>query len=302
MAQRWPKTGLLTPKSVTWAAIGADCALSAGKVTIGIVFGSQAIMADGMHSASDLITDLAVLAGLAISRKPADSDHPYGHRRVTTLVAAFVGAVLLIAAVWIAYNAITSLNRPAKPLRAALPFVLAVAAIPIKEFLYRITTSVGRREGDMSLLANAWHHRTDAFTSVTAALGLAGVLLGGPRWQMLDALTALVLGAFLIVVAVRIIHNSAEELADRAPSAETLAGIQQAVAGTEGVTSFHAFRARQVGGKVEMDIHIQVDPALTVAQGHSIASEVELATMAADTDVISVTVHVEPAGMDDPAG
>jgi len=290
---------LLTSRRVTWFAIVTDLLLSVVKIAAGALFASQAILADGMHSASDLVTDFAVLAGLAISRRPADVDHHYGHRRVTTLVAMFVAGVLLGAGVWIAYAAIMRIKTPGDELRAGLPFCIAVAAVPIKELLYQITRYAGRRENDMSLLANAWHHRTDAMTSVAAALGLLGVLVGGPRWAMLDSLTAVVLAVFLIVVGVRIIRTSADELADRAPSPETLEGIRRAVVGTEGVIGFHAFRARQVGGKVEMDVHVQVDPNLSVGDGHNIASEVRRSVVQADESVVTVIVHVEPAELGD---
>jgi len=285
----------LTARNVTWAAVVIDAALAAGKLLVGIVSGSQAILADSLHGASDLVTDVVVLAGLAISRRPADVDHHYGHRRVSTLIAMSVGAALLAAAGWIAYRAVVSLNAPTSQVRAALPFWIATASIPVKELLYQVTRHVGRRESDLSLMANAWHHRTDALTSVAAAVGLAGVLLSGPEWQKLDALTALVLAAFLVLVAARIIHRSAAELADQAPSPKTLESIRRAVSETEGVKTFHAFRARQTGGKVEMDIHVQVDPALTVGQGHDIASAVRSSVMQADPNVVSVIVHVEPA-------
>ncbi len=292
-------TGLLTPRSVTWSSIIADTVLTICKVAAGLVCASQAILADGLHSASDLITDIAVLAGMKVAQRPADGSHPYGHRRVTTLVAMFVGAVLLAAGGWIIYNAIVNIQRSKDAsISANVPFWIAVAAVPIKELLYQITRYVGRRESDISLLANAWHHRTDAVTSIAAAAGLAGILLGGPSWYILDSLTALVLSAFLLVVATRIILFSASELIDRAPGQEVLSGIERAVSDTDGVRSFHAVRARHVGGKVEMDVHVRVEPDLTVRQGHDIASAVEGAVKQADRDVLKVTVHVEPARED----
>ncbi len=294
MKQDHAEIAWLTPRGVTWAGIVTDGILTLGKIAAGIVCASQAILADGLHSGSDLITDVAVLAGLQVARKPADVEHRYGHRRATTLMALFVGSVLLIAGGWIAYRAVISLQRTPSPVRAGLPFWIAVGAVPIKEILYRITRYVGRRESDLSLLANAWHHRTDAFTSVAAAAGLGGVLLGGPRWQMLDAVTGLVLAAFLVVVALRIVRSGASELMDTAPSEATLKGIEQVVAGTQGVKSFHAFRARRIGGKVEMDVHVQVDPVLTVREGHGVASSVKHAVMNADPSVVAVVVHVEP--------
>ncbi|MHC4294988.1 MAG: cation diffusion facilitator family transporter, partial [Planctomycetota bacterium] len=212
MKQEDSTTNWLTPRSVTWAGIITDATLTAGKIIAGVICASQAIFADGLHSGSDLITDIAVLTGLGVAQKPADGEHRYGHHRATTLVAMFIGAVLLGAGGWIAYRAIVNLHQPSHSLRAGPPFWIALAAIPIKEFLYQITRRVGRRTSDLSLLGNAWHHRTDALTSIAAAVGLGGVLLGGPGWQMLDAVTGLVLAAFLAVIAMRIVLSSASEL------------------------------------------------------------------------------------------
>lgn len=290
---------LLTPRSVTWAGVVSNTILAGAKVATGFFSGSQAIFADGLHSASDLITDVAVLTGLRVAAKPADRDHLYGHRRIMSLVAMFVGAILLAAGCWMGYRAIATLHRPGPAIRANLPFWIALAAVPVKELLYQITRYVGRRESDLSLLANAWHHRTDALTSIVAAAGLGGILLGGPQWAMLDALTSMVLSAFLVVVAVRIIVSSGSELMDIAPSSETLGKIEKTVKQTQGVRSYHAFRARRVGGKVEMDVHIQVEPTLTVIQGHHIASTLKRTIMDADSAVIEVIVHVEPADASD---
>ncbi|MCD6365175.1 MAG: cation diffusion facilitator family transporter, partial [Planctomycetes bacterium] len=144
------------------------------------------------------------------------------------------------------------------------------------------------------LLANAWHHRSDALSSLAAAVGLAAVAVGGRKWAFMDPLTAMVLGTFLLTVAVRIMRTSAAELIDRAPAQKTLDGIELAVARTQGVISYHAVRARQVGGKIAMDIHVQVDPELTVRAGHDIAGAVRRRVMEADSSVIETIVHIEP--------
>jgi len=291
--------GVLGPRGVTLAGMGANVALAAAKIAAGIAFASQAILADGFHSASDLVTDVAVLAGLGRSGRPADYDHPYGHRRISTLVALFVGAALLVTAVGIAYNGIAALRRPGDgSVRPLVPLVVAVASVVIKEGLFRLTRRVGRRAGDLSLRANAWHHRTDAFSSLAAAAGLAGVLAGGPRWHFLDATTAVVLATFVALAAVRIVRESAAELVDRAPDPATRAAIRRAIAATEGVQSFHACRARHVGGDIDMDVHVQVCPTLSVAAGHDIATRVRDEVQAADPRVIQVIVHVEPGEAD----
>lgn len=290
---------LLTPKSVTWGSMSVNFLLAAAKILAGFICRSQTILADGLHSGSDLVTDFAVLAGLRVSDRPADQSHHYGHHRVSTLAALFVGAALIGAAAWIAYDAIRAmhnyLHRHAySDIRAGLPFWLAVASVPIKELAFQLTRHVGKRTSNVSLVANAWHHRTDAFAALAAAAGLGGVLIGGQEWRYLDPLTAIVLTAFLVVVAVRIVASSASELIDRAPDAKVLACIEEVVSRTQGVRSYHGFRARQVGGKVAMDIHIQVDPALTVRQGHDIARAVRQRIVESDSRVIEVVVHIEP--------
>ncbi len=290
-----PRGGLLGGQGVTWIGAVVDALLTIAKLSVGVLARSQALVADGLHSASDIVTDAAVLAGLKVSRKPADEDHHYGHRRFSTLVGMFVGVVLVLAGVWIAYNALQALRGPAPGVENPLAFYVALGAVPVKEALYHLTRLAGRREQDISLQANAWHHRTDALTSVAAAAGLAGATFGGPAWAFLDPLTAILLSAFLLFVAVRIMRTSASELVDSAPSEATLRAIEQAVAETEGVQSYHAFRARQIGGHVEMDIHVQVDPELSVREGHDIATDVRNRVQAADPDVTEAIVHIEPA-------
>ncbi|MDP6636575.1 MAG: cation diffusion facilitator family transporter [Phycisphaerae bacterium] len=285
----------LTANGVTWVGLVCNVLLAAGKITAGLVFASQAILADGLHGASDMITDLVVLLGLNASNRAADGCHPYGHRRVGTLVAMFVGAALLAAATIIVLGALGSLRQGTCPVVSVVPFMLAVITIPVKELLFRITRCVGQRDDNIALQANAWHHRSDAVTSVAAAIGLAGVALGGRQWAFLDSLTGIVLAAFLVVVSVRIMYQSAGELVDRAPGQATLDGIREVLRRTEGVRDFHALRARQIGGKVAMDVHILVDPDLTVAQGHEIASTLKHHIMTTDRRVVEAVVHVEPA-------
>jgi len=290
---------LLTGEGVTVLSLAVNGALTAVKVAAGLIFSSQTIIADGLHSGSDLITDVAVLAGLRVSNRPPDQCHRYGHYRISTLVAMLLGAVLMGAAALIAYKALMRLHGPDGQLRAAFPFWVAIASVPIKEGLFRLTRLVGKRTRNLSLLANAWHHRTDALSSLAAAVGLAGVLIGGQDWHFLDAVTALLLSAFLLLVAVRIMGSSASELIDRAPDSKTLSVIEAAVARTPGVRGYHAFRARHVGGKVETDIHIQVDPDLTIRSGHEIAGAVKRKVMQADPNVVEVIVHIEPAEPDE---
>ena len=290
----------LSPRAVTWVGLVANVALSAAKMAAGAACASQAIFADGLHSLSDCATDIAVLAGIRISRRPADEGHPYGHRRAVTLVTALLGLVLLGAAVLVGVQAIfTFAEKHPNGIRPAVPLAMAIASVVIKEVLYRITVRIGRKAGDMSVVANAWHHRSDAFSSIAAAAGLTAVLIGGPKWQFMDHATALILASFLIVVAVRILRQAVQELMDRAPDAEIMVRIRDAVGATEGVRDFHAIRARRLGSKVEMDVHVLVDPDLTVAEGHDIATNVHDAVVETCPDVLNVVVHIEPTDAED---
>jgi len=292
--------GLLSPRGVTWMGMGVNAVLASAKMAAGAMFASQTILADGLHSASDLVTDIAVLAALRVSDRPADRCHPYGHRRMATLVALFIGGALLAAACGIAYAGAVALQGTPRCVVGLVPLVLAIVSIVVKEGMFQVTRWVARRNDNVAIEANAWHHRSDAFSSVAAAIGLGAVAYCGQEYAFLDPLTALVLSIFLISAAVRMIRRSAGELVDRAPSAETLEDIERAVSRTPGVQSYHAFRARGVGGKILMDIHVLVDPDLTVRQGHDIAGAVQREVMQANRHVIEAVVHIEPVEDDVP--
>lgn len=284
----------LTPRAVTWTGMAVNVALGAGKMGVGVAFRSQTLVADGLHSVSDLLTDAAVLTGLRVSSRPADEDHHYGHGRATTLVTLFVGTALLVTAGWIIYGAVTTFGVPHAAHSSALPFWVALASILPKELLYRLTRRVGIAEGDTSIVANAWHHRTDAFSSIAAAAGLAGVAFGGPSWAFLDHLTAVVLSAFLVVAAVRFIRECVGELMDAAPARETTACIEGTISEAPGVRGFHALRIRRTAGELTLDVHILVDPELSVVAGHDVATEVRSRLLGCGCDVIEAVVHVEP--------
>jgi cation diffusion facilitator family transporter len=289
----------ISPRAVTLLGMAVNVALAIGKILAGLAFGSQTILADGVHSASDLITDIAVLAGLGVSSKPADPSHPYGHRRVATLVALFVGGALIAAAAGIAFDALKTFQKlitaqAVDQIQPLWPFVAACVSVPSKEILFRLTRRVARRVHDSSLEANAWHHRTDAFSSIAAAAGIAAVWIGGETWRFIDPLGAMILAAFLITVGLRVIWTSASELIDRAPDDGLMNDIEIIVAETPGVQSHHAVRARMLAGRLEMDVHVQVDPTLTVHDGHEIASDVRRRIRAAQPRVQEVIVHVEP--------
>ena len=291
-------------RGITLVGLAVNTGLSLLKILVGFLANSAAIIADGLHSASDIASDVTVLWGLGLARRPADKDHHYGHGRYDSIFAALVGVILIAAALWVGADSLITLNSPHAPLTSWWPFAAAICSIVLKESLYWWTRAVGRRHRSPQLLANAWHHRSDAFSSIAAAVGIAGTLLGGPRWAFLDHLTAVVLAAFLLFIGARIIRDSVRDLSDRAPDPRVTAEIENIISTIPGVVSFHAFRARRSGGLIEMDVHVQVAPDITVEAGHDIATRVEAKVCAAFPEVSDVVVHIEPAtkGRDEGTG
>ncbi len=287
-------TRLREERRVTLAGLVANIALAVVKAGIGLASHSTALIADGLHSFSDLASDFAVLWGIRAAKVPADADHHYGHARYETIVALFVGILLVAAALYVAIHSIVTIGENHPGPTNWFPFWAAVGSIVLKEALFWVTRSVGRKYRNPALVANAWHHRTDSFSSIAVAAGIAGTLVGGPRWAFLDHLTAVVLAAFLVVVGIRIIRDALHDLTDRAPAVEVQRRVERIISGIPGVAGFHAFRARRSGGLVEMDVHIQVDPELTVKQGHDIATRVEEKVRLALPDIASIVVHIEP--------
>ncbi|MEO0070595.1 MAG: cation diffusion facilitator family transporter [candidate division WOR-3 bacterium] len=287
---------LVAERQVTILGMVINIILCGGKILAGFSAQSSAIIADGLHSLSDLGSDIPVLWGITAAKRPPDRDHHYGHFRYESLTALFVGILLILASLYIAIHSLITLSEKHNGIRNWLPFWWAIASIVLKEMLYWLTISVGRRYHNPAVTANAWHHRSDAFSSIAAASGIAGALIGGPRWAFLDHLTAVLLASFLIFIALRIIRESIQKLSDRAPHPETLSRLYQTIASIPGVISFHAFRARHsgAGNRIEMDVHIQVDPKISVEDGHEIANRVEKEVRSANPDVTNIVVHIEP--------
>jgi len=284
-------------RTVALVGVGINVAIAGSSILVGIFARSSAIIADGLHTCADLASDFTVLWGIRAAKQPADDCHHYGHARYEAMTAMFVGLLLFAAAVFVSVQSIVTLHEPHAGRMSWIPFWTAVAAIVLKEGMYWLTRAVGRKYRNRALMASAWHHRSDAFSSVAAAAGIGGAVVGGPRWSFLDHVTAIVLAAFLVVIGVRIVRESLSRLADRAPRPEVIEGIRRTISGIPGVRNFHSLRARHAGAgdRVEMDVHVQVDSAITVQQGHDIATRVEQEIHRATPDVIGVVVHIEPA-------
>ena len=287
---------------VTVVAAVVNVFLSLGKLATGVLAGSAALIADGVHSLSDLITDVVVLVGFRLARRPADESHNYGHGKVETLAAVTVGAVLMVAAAGILLEGVRGIAEMARGgiLDAPSPIALAVALVSIaaKEGLYRYTLAAGQQLDSPALVANAWHQRSDALSSVAVAIGVAGATLGGESWRILDPLAAAAVALLIGKVALSLAWSGLGELLEASVDPRTRDQILETVAEVDGVRSPHGLRVRRLGSALAMDLHIVVNPCLDVVRAHSIAEAVEERLRGAFGARTVATVHVDP-GPDD---
>jgi cation diffusion facilitator family transporter len=280
-------------RAVTLWGMVLNVLLSAFKIASGILGRSQAIIADGIHSLSDLGSDIVVLVGLKVSAKPSDESHHYGHEKVECLATLAVAVLLVAAGLFIGYESFIGISEHHHAAPSLLPVVAAAVSIVSKELLYRWTKSVGRRTGSSSLEANAWHHRTDAMTSVAVLAGLTIARLY-PSLEILDHLIALVVAVFVVQVAVKIAYRDIHDLLDSAPGQEVMDKVCESILGVDGVSSLHKCRARRVQGRILIDVHIQVPGDLTVLEGHRISGMAADRVRHAVQNVKDVLIHIEP--------
>jgi cation diffusion facilitator family transporter len=288
-------------RRVTFIGLVINVALSALKLVAGIVGNSQAVVADAVHSLSDTVTDVAVLVGVKFWSKPPDECHPHGHRRIEFLVTIFIGLLLAAVALGLSYNSLATLHEVQKGPPGAIAFFAAVLSIFVKELLYRWTISVGREIKSTALIANAWHHRSDGLSSIPAALAVAGAALF-PGLAFLDHLGAIVVSMFILQAAVKIVRPAVEQLVDQGAPEEICRGIEQLAFATPGVREVHAIRTRHIGSGIEVDLHVLVDPTLSVEEGHEISEEVKRRLLEYVSDLADVVVHLEPYEEENKAG
>ncbi len=276
---------------ITLIGLEVNVALVGIKFLVGLLTGSMALVADGVHSLSDLVTDLVVLGGLRLARRPADSSHAFGHGKFETLATAVVALALCAAGGWIAGEAVHALMRG--QITVPGPIVAAVASLSVvaKEWLFRATRRVARKLRSSSLEANAWHHRSDALSSLAV---LAGGLAAATGFPQGDRVGALAVAAFIAWAAGRILVQTLHELTEGALPPAERDRVARAIASVEGVRTWHKLRTRSSGRGAMVDVHIQVDPELSVADSHAIATRVEEAVREALGGGASVVVHVEP--------
>ena len=287
-------TSAQTGKSVTLIGALVNGLLILVKFLAGIFGQSQALIADAVHSISDLFTDAVVLLGLKIGQKEPDEEHHFGHARIETLASAIVGLALIATALYLGIDASLNIYNHAEYHPTGLALIGAGISIAFKEGLYHYTVRTGKRIKSQLIVANAWHHRSDAFSSVAVLLGVAGTLVN-PSWHILDSFAALLVSFFIVKVGLDILRDSLREFTDTAPQPETLNKISGCIQNVEGVFDMHDLRVRTAGGSYQMETHIVVDGQLTVIEGHRIAKLVESCLVEEIENLDRVIIHVDPA-------
>ncbi len=280
-------------RRVTWIGLVINVVLAGFKLAAGILGSSQVIVADAVHTLSDLTTDVLVLVGVSYWSRPPDERHPHGHGRIEALVTAAIGLALAAVAVGLTWNAVSTLRQPHARVPGLIALVAALVSVASKEALYRWTVSVGRRVHSTAVVANAWHHRSDALSSIPAALAVLTVRLY-PDWLFLDHLGAVVVSVFIFQAAVMVTWPALGELIDVGASRRELTRIEQVAMSVQNVRDVHAIRTRIVGGRVHVDLHVLVDSAMTVGEGHAISEEVKRRLLEEGPRMADVVVHLEP--------
>lgn len=268
------------------------------KFVAGFVGHSSAMIADAVHSLSDFVTDIIVLLFVRISSKPEDKNHDYGHGKYETLATTIIGIILLLVGVGILWEGGSKIIAFIKGETLGSPgmfaFIAAVLSILLKEILYRYTIMEGKKLNSQAVMANAWHHRSDAFSSVGTAIGIGGAILLGEHWRVLDPIAAVIVSFFIIKVAVQLIIPCLEELLEKSLPDEVEKEIVDIVTSFDGVSEPHHLRTRRIGNYYAIELHIRMDGGITLNEAHRKATAIEQKLKEKYGKGTHVGIHVEP--------
>lgn len=288
--QGQPESGREAQRS-TWVSVAVNLVLTLAQVVVGLLAASQALVADGIHSLSDLLSDFVVLLAIQYSRKAPDADHPYGHQRYENAASLVVGALLLAVGVGMLWSAGVKLLAPAAIAQVdRLALWVALFTLVAKEGLFRYLLAVARRLRSSLLEVNAWHSRSDAASSLVVALGIGGNLLG---YGMLDPIAALIVSLMVLKMGWEFLWKALNDLTDHAASEQEMQAIKSEILATPGVLGVHDLRTRKTGDLILVDVHLEIDGDLSVRQGHEIAEAVQ-ARVLAQHPVLNILTHVDP--------
>jgi len=281
-------------RKVTWIGLLINLTLACLKFAAGYFGRSQALIADAIHSLTDTTTDVAVIAGSHFWSRPPDESHPYGHRRLETLVTVFIGLMLAAAGIGIGWDAVSALREKSSTPPGWVALVAAMVSILTKEILYRWTAVAGKKIKSPALAANAWHHRTDAISSIPVLMAVGGALIF-PSWSFLDLVGAVVVSIFVLHAAMKIIWPGISELIDAGAPQDIQKKISDIACNIQGVEEVHKVRTRYISTSILIDMHIVVDGSVSVRVGHAIADEVENKIIDSIPNALEVIVHVDPS-------
>ena len=285
-------------RRITIAGAAVNIVLTTLKIIAGILGRSAAMIADGVHSLSDLFSDVIVLIFTHISSKGKDRDHSFGHGKFETLATLIVSVMLVVVGADFMAKGVRKiigvLNGEMIPVPGMVAFWAAAASIAAKEILYHVTARVGKKINSPVVMANAWHHRSDAFSSIGALAGIGGAIILGDRWAILDPLASCGISIAIIVVAVKMALPSLAELLEASLPEEMENEIKEIAMSVEGVDDIHELKTRRNGISVIIDAHVVVDPDMTVVQAHDISTAVETALRSRFGAETQINIHVEP--------
>lgn len=278
-------------RSITIWGIFLNIFLMVIKLISGILIKSSALIADGVHSLSDLATDFVVLVGTRLSSRPADKTHPYGHGKLETIASLIIGLTLLVISSGLIWSAGVSIYNHEHNFPGSMVLVIAGVSVVSKEIIFFITRKIARITHSAVLYANAWHQRSDSLSSVAVLLGGIASLLG---WGHADQVAAIVVGFMIIGVSGKIFFEGLHELSEHSADSESIEKIEMVLSKERNISSWHALRTRKLGAELCVDVHVLVDPVLSVIESHEISMKIENEIEKELSRPVNILVHVEP--------
>jgi cation diffusion facilitator family transporter len=261
------------------------------KLSAGLFIRSSALIADGVHSLTDLATDLVILLGARLSNRPADETHPYGHRKFDTIASQLIAFFLIAVGFGFVFSAGTAIFRKEVNFPGVVMLVVATISVISKEMIFHITRKISRETQSAALYANAWHHRSDSFSSIAVLLGGAASLLG---WGYADHMATIIVGIMIMGVAGKIFYDNLVELTEHSADKKSIQTIEKILSQAEDISGWHALRTRSLGGELFLDCHVIVNPNLTVSEGHRIIDKIEEEIKSQLSKPVNILIHIDP--------
>lgn len=293
------KDAVRIARKVTWVGFTINAILGVAKIAGGIFGRSSALIADGIHSFSDFLSDIIVIVMVGISHKHPDNSHQFGHGRFETLATILLSLILLIVGGGIFYEGIDKVisvaNGAVLPRPGFITIIILLASIGSKEWLYHYTRHAGEKIRSEAVVANAWHHRSDSFSSIATLIGVVGAMCLGEKWRVLDPIAAMVVAVFIVVVALKMAKPAIDEILGASLPKDIREEIERVIKETPGVDHWHCLRTFKSGNDAYIEVHLKVNPEMNVRDAHKIATHAEQRIMRSIPNMaVHVTTHIEP--------